>query len=64
MTNLTPRQFIDAVTRSLRETGQQMAAKYKDEAHHPQAPSSEAPKEQETGLERRGQTPSSARREP
>ena len=62
MTNLTPRQFIDAVTRSLRETGQLMAAKYKDEG--PQAPSSEAPKEQETGLERRGRAVSSARTEP
>jgi hypothetical protein len=29
MTDLTPRQFVDAVTRSLKETGKRMAAKYR-----------------------------------
>jgi hypothetical protein len=30
MTDLTPRQLVDAVTRSLNETWQRMAAKYKN----------------------------------
>jgi hypothetical protein len=29
MTDLTPRQLVDAITRSLKETGKRMAAKYR-----------------------------------
>ena len=44
MTDLTPRQFIDAVTRSLNETWQRMAAKYKDEMPDQPRPPAQAPK--------------------
>jgi hypothetical protein len=32
MTDLTPRQLVDAITRSLKETGKRMAAKYRGAA--------------------------------
>ena len=64
MTNLTPRQFIDAVTRSLRETGQRMSEKYKSEALDQPAPSAEAPERPATGAGRRNQKASRGRKGP
>lgn len=38
MTDLTPRQLVDAITRSLTETWQRMAAKYRGAAAGQPAP--------------------------
>ena len=62
MTELTPRQFIDAVTRSLSETWQRMSAKYKNEALDQRAPPAEAPKRPATGEGRRSQKASRGRK--
>ena len=52
MTDLTPEQFVDAVTRSLKETWQRMAAKYKQTPLDQAALPRRAPKRQETGAKR------------
>ena len=64
MTELTPRQFIDAVTRSLSETWQRMAAKYKGETPGQPPPPAAAPKRPATGAGRRSQKASRGRKGP
>jgi hypothetical protein len=62
MTELTPRQFIDAVTRSLSETWQRMSEKYKNEALDQRTPSAEAPNRPATGAGGRNQKASRGRK--
>jgi len=59
MTDLTPRQLVDAITRSLNETWQRMAAKYKSVATDQSASRPRAA--EDTGHVRRNRT---ARRPP
>ena len=47
MTELTPRQLVDAITRSLKETGKRMAAKYRGAA-------ADRPTAQKAGGRKRG----------
>jgi hypothetical protein len=61
MTDLTPRELVDAITLSLSETWQRMAAKYKGVAADQPAPERPCVHELEkTGGGRRGTSPSNS----
>jgi len=62
MTELTERQLVDAITRSLKETGRRMARKY--EGAKPDKPAAGAARKRTdaAGARRHKAAPSSARR--
>ncbi len=63
MTDLTTRQLIDTIVRSLNETGKRMAAKYKGAAAEQPAPEPRVRKRKGARAERRkGTTSGSSRR--
>jgi hypothetical protein len=58
MTDFTPRELVDTITRSLRETWQRMAVKYKGVGADQPAPEPQKRELERIGAGRRGPSPS------